>query len=202
MKSMETRPTKPDSTLSRLATAFVYTLVTVVLLGIAYPLAMTAIAQLIFPQQANGSIVMVGGKAVGSDIIGQRWTKPQYFGGRPSAAGKNGYDPTATGGTNLGPTSKKLIDATRAAIVALKKANPDATLPIPIDLVTSSASGIDPDITPEAAFYQVPRIAKARDLPTETVAKIVTKLVRGRELGFLGEPHVNVLELNLALDGK
>lgn len=201
MKSIETRPTKPESTLSQLATAFVYTLVTVVLLGIAYPLAMTAIAQLIFPQQANGSIVMVGGKAVGSDIIGQRWAKPQYFGGRPSAAGKNGYDPTATGGTNLGPTSKKLIDATRAAIVALKKANPDATLPIPIDLVTSSASGIDPDITPEAAFYQVPRIAKARDLPTETVAKIVTKLVRGRELGFLGEPHVNVLELNLALDG-
>jgi K+-transporting ATPase ATPase C chain len=190
-----------DSTLQHLATAAIYTAVTVVLLGIVYPLLMTGIAMVLFPKQANGSIVYVDGKAVGSDIIGQLWTKPQYFQGRPSAAGKNGYDPTATGGTNLGPTSKKLIDATRATIDALKKANPDATGPIPMDLVTSSASGIDPDISPEAAAYQVPRIAKARGLSTSAVQAIVDRLVRGRDFGFLGEPHVNVLDLNLALDG-
>jgi K+-transporting ATPase ATPase C chain len=190
-----------ESTLSYLATSAIYTIVTVVLLGIVYPLVMTGIAMVAFPAQANGSLVVVDGKTVGSDIIGQLWTKPQYFQGRPSAAGK-GYDPTATGGTNLGPTSKKLIDATRATIDALKKANPDATLPIPMDLVTSSASGIDPDISPEGAYYQVPRIAKARKMTVDAVDAIVAKYVRGRELGFLGEPHVNVLELNLALDGK
>ncbi|MBD5635329.1 MAG: potassium-transporting ATPase subunit C, partial [Candidatus Eremiobacteraeota bacterium] len=135
---MKSSASPADSTLRHLTTAAMFTLVTVVLLGIVYPLVMTGISQLIFPNQANGSIVTVGGKAVGSDIIGQLWTKPQYFAGRPSAAGKNGYDPTATGGTNLGPTSKKLIDATRSAIAALKKANPDATLPVPMDLVTSS----------------------------------------------------------------
>jgi K+-transporting ATPase ATPase C chain len=193
---------KKDGTLRHLGTAALYTVVTVVLLGIVYPLAMTGIAQLIFPYQANGSLIVVDGKAIGSDIIGQLWTKPQYFQGRPSAAGKNGYDPTMTGGTNLGPTSKKLIDATRDAIEALKKANPDATLPVPMDLVTSSASGIDPDISPEAAYYQVPRIAKARYRSLEALNAIVAKYVHGRELGFLGEPHVNVLDLNLALDGK
>jgi potassium-transporting ATPase KdpC subunit len=200
---METmRPDKGDSTLKHLTTSLLYTVVTVVLLGIVYPLAMTGVAQLIFPSQANGSIITVDGKAVGSDIIGQLWTKPQYFQGRPSAAGKNGYDPTATGGTNLGPTSKKLIDATRDTIAALKKANPDATLPVPMDLVTSSASGIDPDISPESAYYQAPRIAKARHESVATVHAVVAKFVHDRELGFLGEPHVNVLELNLALDGK
>lgn len=199
---LATDTVKNDSTLRHLATASLYTIVTVLLLGIAYPLAMTGLAQLLFPHQANGSLVEVAGKTVGSDIIGELWTKPQYFQGRPSAAGKNGYDPTATGGTNLGPTSKKLIDATRDAIAALKKANPDATLPVPMDLVTSSASGIDPDISPEAAYYQVPRIAKARKLKPDAVDALVAKYVHGRELGFLGEPHVNVLELNLALDGK
>jgi K+-transporting ATPase ATPase C chain len=199
---MKSSVSPADSTLRHLSTAAIFTLVTVVLLGIVYPLVMTGISQLIFPSQANGSIVSVDGKAVGSDIIGQLWTKPQYFAGRPSAAGKNGYDPTATGGTNLGPTSKKLIDATRSAIAALKKANPDATLPVPMDLVTSSASGIDPDISPEAAYYQVPRVAKARRLSADAVAAIVAKSIHARELGFLGEPHVNVLELNLALDGK
>jgi len=193
---------KADSTLAHLATATVYSIVTIVLLGIVYPLVMTGIAQLVFPHQANGSLVVIAGKTVGSDIVGQLWTKPQYFHGRPSAAGKNGYDPTATGGTNLGPTSKKLIDATRDTIAALKKANPDASGPIPMDLVTSSASGIDPDITPEAARYQVPRVAKARGLTSDAVAGIVTTYLHGRELGFLGEPHVNVLDLNLALDGK
>jgi K+-transporting ATPase ATPase C chain len=189
-----------DSALRHLGTSAIYTVVTVILLGILYPLAMTGIAQVLFPWQAGGEIVLVNGKPVGSRIIGQLWTKPQYFHGRPSAAGK-GYDPTSTGGTNLAPTSKKLIDATRAAIVALKKENPAATGPVPMDLVTSSASGIDPDITPEGALYQAPRIAKARGLSVARVDALVAKYLRGRTLGFLGEPHVNVLELNLALDG-
>ena len=188
-----------DSTLRHLGTAAIYTVVSVILLGIVYPLAMTGIAQLVFPRQANGSILVVGGKPIGSQIIGQLWTKPQYFQGRPSAAGK-GYDPTSTGGTNLAPTSKKLIDATRAAIAALKKENPDATGAVPMDLVTSSASGIDPDISPEAADYQVPRVAKARGLAPAAVAALVAAQVAHRQLGFLGEPHVNVLELNVALD--
>jgi K+-transporting ATPase ATPase C chain len=191
-----------DNTLRHIGTAALYTLVSVVLLGIVYPLAMTGIALLVFPNQANGSLVTVGGKVVGSDIIGELWSKPQYFQGRPSAAGKNGYDPTATGGTNLGPTSKKLIDSTRDTIKALKKANPDATVPVPMDLVTSSASGIDPDISPEAAYYQAPRVAQARKMTVAAVDAVIAKYVHGRELGFLGEPHVNVLELNLALDGK
>jgi K+-transporting ATPase ATPase C chain len=201
-KMAATAAVAKDSTLQHLATAAIYTVVTVVLLGIVYPLLMTGIAMVLFPKQANGSIVYVGGKPVGSDIIGQLWTKPQYFQGRPSAAGKNGYDPTATGGTNLGPTSKKLIDATRATIAALKKANPDATGPIPMDLVTSSGSGIDPDISPEAAYYEAPRVAKARGMSVAAVDALIAKYVHARELGFLGEPHVNVLELNLALDGK
>jgi K+-transporting ATPase ATPase C chain len=189
-----------DSTLRHLGTAAIYTVVSVILLGILYPLAMTGIAQLVFPSQANGSLIVVGGKPIGSDIIGQLWTKPQYFQGRPSAAGKNGYDPTSTGGTNLAPTSKKLIDATRATVAALKKANPDASGPIPMDLVTSSASGIDPDISPAGAYYQVPRVAKARGASVDAIRALVAAHVHGRELGFLGEPHVNVLELNLALD--
>jgi len=188
-----------DGTLAHLATAAIYTVVSVVLLGLVYPLLMTGIAQLVFPQQANGSLVTVNGKVLGSDIIGQLWTKPQYFQGRPSAAGK-GYDPTSTGGTNLGPTSKKLIDSTRDTIKALRKANPDATVPVPMDLVTSSASGIDPDISPEGAYYQAPRIAKARHLSVDAVNGVIASLVHGRELGFLGEPHVNVMELNLKLD--
>ena len=191
---------KNDSTLQHLGTSALYTVVTVVLLGIVYPLLMTGICSIVFPNQAGGSLVTANGKTIGSDIIGQLWTKPQYFQGRPSAAGKNGYDPTATGGTNLGPTSKKLIDATRATIVALRKANPEAPAEVPMDLVTSSASGIDPDISPEAAAYQSARIARARHLSSAAVAAIIAQHVHGRELGFLGEPHVNVLELNLALD--
>jgi K+-transporting ATPase ATPase C chain len=186
-------------TLAHLVTAAIYTVVTVVLLGLVYPLMMAGIAQLVFPQQANGSLVTVNGKVIASDIIGQLWTKPQYFQGRPSAAGK-GYDPTSTGGTNLGPTSKKLHDATRDTIAALRKANPDATIPLPMDLVTSSASGIDPDISPEGAYYQAPRIAKARHISLDSVNALIASLVHGRELGFLGEPHVNVLELNMKLD--
>jgi K+-transporting ATPase ATPase C chain len=177
------------------------TILTVILLGIVYPLAMTALAQGIFPHQANGSMVVVDGKTVGSEIVGQLWTKPQYFHGRPSAAGK-GYDPTQTGGTNLGPTSAKLISSTKATIEQLKKENPNATIPLPMDLVTSSASGIDPDISPEGAYYQAPRVAAARHMSVADVDAIIAAHVQGRELGFLGEPHVNVLALNLALDAK
>jgi K+-transporting ATPase ATPase C chain len=192
-----------DGTLQHLGTSAIYTVISVVFLGLVYPLVMTGIAQLIFPAQAAGSYVYDrSGKIVGSDIIGQLWTKPQYFQGRPSAAGKNGYDPTNTGGTNLGPTSKKLIDSTRAAIVALRKANPNAAGPVPMDLVTSSGSGIDPDISPEGAYYQAPRVAQARHADAAVIRALIARHIHPRELGFLGEPHVNVLELNLALDAQ
>jgi len=189
-----------DNTLRHLGIACTFTIVTVVMLGLVYPFVMTVLAQLFFPSQANGAIVYRNGQAIGSDIVGQLWTKPRYFHGRPSAAG-NGYDPTATSGTSLGPTSKKLMDATKATIVALEKDNPDAVGPVPMDLVTSSASGIDPDISPQAAYYQAPRVAAARHVPLSAVDAIVAASVQPRELGFLGEPRVNVLQLNLALDG-
>jgi potassium-transporting ATPase KdpC subunit len=176
------------------------TAVSIILLGLMYPLAMTAIAQALFPRQANGSLVTVNGKVVGSSIVGQLWTRPQYFQGRPSAAGK-GYDPTATGGTNLGPTSKKLIDSTKATIAALEKANPDASGPPPMDLITSSGSGIDPDISPAAAYWEAPRVATARRMNLAALDALVARHIQGRTFGFLGEPRVNVLELNLALDG-
>jgi potassium-transporting ATPase KdpC subunit len=186
--------------LKHLGEALRVTIVSIVLLGLIYPLAMTGLAQAIFPRQANGSLVTVNGKVVGSAIIGQLWTKPQYFHGRPSAAGK-GYDPTATGGTNLGPTSKKLIASTKTTIAQLEKENPDANGPPPMDLVTSSGSGIDPDISPEAAYWEAPRVAKARHMSISAVNAVVAAHVEGRTFGFLGEPRVNVLELNLALDG-
>ena len=186
--------------LKHFGTALRMTIVSVILLGLIYPFAMTGIAQVLFPRQANGSLVSVNGKVVGSWIIGQLWTKPQYFQGRPSAAGK-GYDPTNTGATNYGATSKKLIASTRATIATLEKQNPDAAGPPPIDLVTSSGSGIDPDISPEAAYWEAPRVAKARKLSVAAVDALIAQHVQGRQFGFLGEPHVNVLELNLALDG-
>jgi K+-transporting ATPase ATPase C chain len=176
------------------------TIVSAIVLGLIYPFVMTGLAQAIFPRQANGSLVERNGVVVGSEIIGQLWTKPQYFHGRPSAAGKNGYDPTSTGATNYGPSSKKLMDATRAAIAALKKENPNATIPVPMDLVTSSGSGIDPDISPEAAYYQAPRVAAARNLDVKAVDDLIAAHVQGRTFGVLGEPRVNVLDLNLALD--
>ena len=186
--------------IKHLVTSLRVTIVSVILLGLIYPLVMTAVAQVIFPWQANGSMIVVNGKIAGSAIIGQLWRKPQYFHGRPSAAGK-GYDPTATGGTNYGPTSKKLIDSTKATIAQLKKDNPDASEPPPIDLVTSSGSGIDPDVTPAAAYWQAPRVAKARHMSLSSLNALVANHVQGRTFGFLGEPRVNVLELNLALDG-
>jgi K+-transporting ATPase ATPase C chain len=184
-----------------LVTSIRFTIITVVLFGLLYPLAMTGLAQTLFNKQANGSLITVNGAVVGSSLIGQLWTKPQYFQGRPSAAGK-GYDPTSTGGTNLGPSSKKLIDSTAATIAQLRKQNPDASGPPPMDLVTSSASGIDPDISPEAAYWEAPRVAAARHLPLSSVNAIIAAHVQGRTFGFLGEPRVNVLELNLAMDAS
>jgi potassium-transporting ATPase KdpC subunit len=191
-----------EGVVRHLVTSLLYTVVTVIALGLVYPVVIWGIGSVLFRHQAEGSLVMNNtGTVIGSELVGQNFTKPQYFSGRPSAAGK-GYDPTATGGTNLGPTSKKLIDGTKSAIEALKKANPDASGPIPMDLVTSSASGIDPDISPEGAYYQAPRVAKARGLSAAAVRTLIEAHVVPRQFGLLGEPHVNVLRLNRALDAQ
>ena len=189
-----------ESTVRHLVTSVLYTVVTVIALGLIYPVVIWGLGTLLFHHQAEGSLIVnAKGTVIGSELVGQNFTKPQYFQGRPSAAGK-GYDPTQTGGTNFGPTSKKLIDGTRSAIAALKKANPDATGPIPMDLVTSSASGIDPDISPEGAYYQAPRVAKARGMSLGAVRDAIARNTIPRQFGILGEPRVNVLQLNRALD--
>jgi potassium-transporting ATPase KdpC subunit len=187
--------------IAQLGTSLRMTVVTVVALGLLYPLAMTGVAGAIFPRQAGGSLVFLNGRAIGSSEIGQLWTQARYFQGRPSAAGK-GYDPTATGGTNLGPTSAKLMTATKKQVQQLERDNPHAPGAPPIDLVTSSGSGIDPDLSPEDAYWQVPRVAAARHFSEGDVRAIVARYIRGRDLGLFGEPHVNVLELNLALDAR
>jgi len=182
-----------------LITAVLMTLVTTLLLGVAYPLVVTGLAQVLFSNKANGQLIERGGKIIGSRIIGQAFSSPGYFRSRPSAAG-TGYDAANSGGTNLGPTNKKLIDAVRAAVEAAKNENPST--PVPIDLVTSSASGLDPHLSPAAALFQVPRIARERGVPEGEIGQLVQAHIQGRQLGFLGEPVVNVLELNLALDER
>jgi len=182
-----------------LLTAVLMTIVTTLLFGIVYPLAMTAIAQAIFPAQANGQLIERDGRVIGSRIIGQMFSSSGYFHGRPSAAG-NGYDAANSAGTNRGPTSKKLAEAVQAAVEAAKKENPSE--PVPIDLVTSSASGLDPHVSPAAALFQVPRVARERGRAEADVRVLVESRIEGRQLGFLGEPRVNVLELNLALDER
>lgn len=178
--------------------SILFTVVTTVIFGIFYPLVVTGIAQVLFPKQANGELVRSGDKLVGSHLIGQPFTAPGYFWSRPSAAGTAGYDPTASGGSNYGPTNKMLIDRVNASVQQLQPTNPST--PIPVDLVTASGSGLDPDISPASAEFQVPRVAKERGMSEQDVRALVAKHTKGRQWGFLGEPRVNVLDLNLDLD--
>jgi len=174
------------------------TLVTTVLLGLVYPLVVTGLAQVLFPEKANGQLVRRNGSVVGSHIIAQPFVGASYFHPRPSAAGANGYDASNSGGSNLGPTNQKLIDRVNADVASAQAENPGE--PVPVDLVTTSASGFDPHITPAAAVFQVPRIAKARGMSEKEVRDLVARNTQGRQWGFFGEPRVSVLELNLALD--
>jgi K+-transporting ATPase ATPase C chain len=174
------------------------TLATTILLGIIYPLVVTGLAQVMFPSQANGELILAGGKTIGSRLIGQPFSSPGYFRSRPSAAGPAGYDAGNSTGSNLGPTNKALIDRVIADVQRLQAENPNR--PVPIDLVTTSGSGLDPHISPAAAEFQIPRVARERRMNEGQVRALVQKHTEGRQLGFLGEPRVNVLELNLELD--
>lgn len=185
----------------RIWTAIRMTLILTLLTGIVYPLLMVAVAQALFPFQANGSLVVRGGRVIGSRLIGQNFDSPRYFHPRPSAAGDKGYDATSSGGSNLGPTNKVLINDVRARLAKVLKENPGISADqVPVDLVTASGSGLDPDISPAAARIQMERVAKARGIEQAEVARLVRKYTRRRFLGIFGEPRVNVLMLNLALD--
>ena len=176
-----------------------FTLITTVVFGLAYPLLVTLLSQWIFPNQANGSLVMKDGRVIGSKLIAQAFTGDQYFHPRPSAAG-SGYDPSSSGGSNLGPTNEALVTRVHQDVAKLQKENPGAA--IPADLVTTSGSGLDPHISPAGAEFQVPRVAKERGVVEDEVRRVVANHTEGRQLGFLGEPRVNVLELNLELDSR
>jgi len=180
-----------------LLTALLMTIATTILLGIMYPLVVTGLAQIIFPDKANGSLIRRNGQVVGSRLIGQSFSGPGYFHSRPSAAG-NGYDAGNSGGSNLGPTNQKLVDRFKQDLAKLQAENPGK--PVPIDLLTTSGSGLDPDISPAGAEFQVPRVAKERGMTEDGVRQLIAKYTQGRQFGFLGEPRVNVLELNLNLD--
>src|SRR5271154_3291242 len=183
-----------------LITAVLMTIATTVLLGIVYPLLVTGLAQLIFPRQANGELIQKDGVMIGSRLIGQPFSGPGYFHSRPSAAGAAGYDASASGGSNLGPTNAQLVARVNGDVAKLQAENPGT--PIPVDMVTTSGSGLDPDISPAAAEFQIRRVAAQRKLPEADVATLVRENSKGRQWGFLGEPRVNVLELNVALDAR
>jgi len=181
----------------QLIVAVVYTLVTTVIFGLIYPLVVTGMSQWLFPAQANGSLIVKNGQVVGSRLIGQSFSGAKYFHSRPSAAG-SGYDPTASGGSNLGPTNQALVTRVQQDVAQWQQQNPG--VPIPADLVTASGSGLDPDISPASAEFQVPQVAKARGISVDDVRRLVAKHTLGRQWGMFGEPRVNVLELNLDLD--
>jgi potassium-transporting ATPase KdpC subunit len=180
-----------------LVTAVLMTIATTILFGIIYPFAVTALAQVLFPNQANGQLIRRGDQVIGSRLIAQPFTSARYFHPRPSAAG-NGYDAANSSGSNLGPTNQKLLDRVKAAVVVANSENPN--VPVPVDLVTSSGSGLDPDISPASADFQVPRVARARAVSEERLRELVAAHIQPRTIGIFGEPRVNVLELNLALD--
>jgi K+-transporting ATPase ATPase C chain len=189
--------------LDELGPAVRATVVTLVLTGLLYPLVMTGIAQVLFHRRAEGSLATDGaGKVIGSELLAQQFSTPGYFHPRPSAAGEKGFDPLASGGSNLGPTSKKLQDGASAALEALRKENPEASGPPPVELVTASGSGLDPHLSPGAALWQATRVARDRAVAVDRVRALVDEFTEGRDLGLLGEPRVNVLELNLALDRR
>jgi potassium-transporting ATPase KdpC subunit len=186
--------------MKQLIIAIKATLVLTILTGVAYPLLVTGLAKVMFTRQAEGSLISANGKAIGSELIGQRFTRPEYFHGRPSAAGNDGYDGLSSGGSNLGPTSQKLLDRIKDDQKKFRAENPTFTGPIPADLLTASGSGLDPDISPASAEAQAGRVAATRGVSVETVRQLVAANTEGRQFGILGEPRVNVLRLNLALD--
>jgi len=188
--------------LSQLRPALMVLLLLTLVTGVAYPLLVTGIAQVVFPSQAQGSLIVKDGKIVGSRLIGQPFDDPKYFWSRPSATSPFADNAGASSGSNLSPTNPALVTAVQGRVDALRAADPANTAPVPVDLVTASGSGLDPHISPAAALYQVPRVARVRKLDPEAVRQLVERHIEGRSLGFLGEPRVNVLELNLALDGK
>jgi len=185
---------------SQVRPALLLVLVLSVLTGVVYPLLVTATAGLLFPARANGSLVRADGRVVGSALIGQPFEDPRYFWGRPSSTVPFPYNAASSAGSNLGPSNAQLRDAVRRRLEALRAADPGNTVPVPVDLVTASGSGLDPDISPAAALYQVRRVARARGLPEPVVRELVARHIERRQLGILGEPRVNVLELNIALD--
>lgn len=192
---------KGQGMIQQFAPAFRMTMFLTILTGLIYPGVITGLCQVFFKHQANGSLVMVNGRVIGSSLLGQNFSRPEYFHPRPSAAGNDGYDATASGGSNLGPTSQRLYDRVKASAVQFRKENPSYSGPIPADALTASGSGLDPDISVANAMAQAPRIAKARGMDDSAVENLIRSRMQGRGLHFLGEPRVNVLALNLALDG-